>query len=945
MGVGESLAFFRSLRGAGGARGLLAWDDVVERVVRRTTSSDDIVGRRVDNTKTKTTTTTKTPSAKMRAVHVVAALTRVAESLEAAPDVASARRACVADGSAFSTAMFGRCSEGGWLAVVVDPGTPLRLLRRATAALARIYGDSGSGDSHRWNGGEWGGGGGGARKGVEGAAPVWLVPQGAVDSLAAAMERRVALDGADRLGEVAQAMDALSRTGRAPRVDTPGFAFPRRAAETACRLLTTHAERETHLMSAHARNLAHLSLRMTAHDGALPKVADAAVFLPEWFRRRREKTKPFRDQRRRATRATSADPARGSSPDVSDDEREDTWAPRGYVDRASESNRRGLSGYGQSRPHAVAVMLEAHVRLSDNVLTTASVRRPEDDGAEKTTDRPPRAGGRKRRVLRESREMLAPPELLDAALGALARDAVAVPIAVPAAHVVSTLWSAARHGYRPDRRLGRYLSPALERDLALLRPVWDDAYSAATKMAEMAGEDAEKEDAAKEDETYYDFAAAMRESWASWEDEKEHAEDEREFSFSSAASMGEERGDGENGRALPTAAAATGETNTGGTFSFESAAASTGEFDFAAARERWSAMAGDDDYAGRRSRRNTSRRGTGSPPRRSIGGGMLDPWLPAQPWDVARLLRAYAELDLGMGASLDHLSYLFRTARDFLPTLDAAHTAMLGYALVSVTKNPARRDAEFHAAFARHVRDGIESWECTPHDLAVIARVYGALGPSTSWIFSNDEGRCDETTIEDVLDRLCERASRKVREFSNAELATFAWSVAAAGHVRHPSWNRALVNEVNARGPGATRHELCPGHLSCLLWACVEAEDLNLSARVDDALLVNAVKATCRNKRNVAPHHAAAVLWCAARLKTGDNSGWGDREDEKNKWIGRAQDVFRERHGEATPDEQEAARWAFARLKLGKGTGTGVGDESPASAYAITSGGRLERKS
>ena len=56
------------------------------------------------------------------------------------------------------------------------------------------------------------------------AAPV---PQRVVDALAEAMERRVALDGEGRLGEVAQAMDALSRTGRAPSAGTPGASFPR----------------------------------------------------------------------------------------------------------------------------------------------------------------------------------------------------------------------------------------------------------------------------------------------------------------------------------------------------------------------------------------------------------------------------------------------------------------------------------------------------------------------------------------------------------------------------------------------------------------------------------------------------------------------------------------------------------------------------------------------
>ena len=49
--------------------------------------------------------------------------------------------------------------------------------------------------------------------------------------------------------------------------------------------------------------------------------------------------------------------------------------------------------------------------------------------------------------------MLAPTTLLDAATGALARDAVAVPIAVPAAHVITALWAMARHDYRRGRSI------------------------------------------------------------------------------------------------------------------------------------------------------------------------------------------------------------------------------------------------------------------------------------------------------------------------------------------------------------------------------------------------------------------------------------------------------------------------------------------------------------
>ena len=71
-----------------------------------------------------------------------------------------------------------------------------------------------------------------------------------------------------------------------------------------------------------------------------------------------------------------------------------------------------------------------------------------------------------------------------------------------------------------------------------------------------------------------------------------------------------------------------------------------------------------------------------------------------------------------MGAPLDHLKHLFGQVRDFLPTLDAAHTAMLGYALASMPKNPVRLDAAFHFRFARHVSDNLASWDCSPNDLA-----------------------------------------------------------------------------------------------------------------------------------------------------------------------------------------------------------------------------------
>ena len=80
-------------------------------------------------------------------------------------------------------------------------------------------------------------------------------------------------------------------------------------------------------------------------------------------------------------------------------------------------------------------------------------------------------------------------------------------------------------------------------------------------------------------------------------------------------------------------------------------------------------------------------------------------------------------LRLGVGAPLDHLAHLFGQVRDFLPTLDAAHTAMLGYALASMPKNPVRLDAAFHFRFARHVSDNLASWDCSPNDLVGMMRV------------------------------------------------------------------------------------------------------------------------------------------------------------------------------------------------------------------------------
>ena len=105
---------------------------------------------------------------------------------------------------------------------------------------------------------------------------------------------------------------------------------------------------------------------------------------------------------------------------------------------------------------------------------------------------------------------------------------------------------------------------------------------------------------------------------------------------------------------------------------------------------------------------------------------------------------------------------------------------------------------------------------------------------------------------------------------------------------RRGEWTSALVGELNARGPGKTRAEMQPKHLAKILWACASAADgavadgaaatawaggdapsetpAAVEVEVEDSILVNAVRATVRNKEFTASD-AAAVLWCAAKLK------------------------------------------------------------------------------
>ena len=153
------------------------------------------------------------------------------------------------------------------------------------------------------------------------------------------------------------------------------------------------------------------------------------------------------------------------------------------------------------------------------------------------------------------------------------------------------------------------------------------------------------------------------------------------------------------------------------------------------------------------------------------------------------------------------------------------------------------------------------------------------------------------------------QAAARASSFSNEDLATFAWSVATAtwrptttgrgrtedggGSIRDDEngddadyrgeWTSALVGELHARGPGKTRAEMQPKDLAKILWSCASASadadaaswaggDASSEAppavevEIEDSILVNAVRATVRNKEYTASD-AVAVLWCAVKLK------------------------------------------------------------------------------
>lgn len=158
-----------------------------------------------------------------------------------------------------------------------------------------------------------------------------------------------------------------------------------------------------------------------------------------------------------------------------------------------------------------------------------------------------------------------------------------------------------------------------------------------------------------------------------------------------------------------------------------------------------------------------------------------------------------------------------------------------------------------------------------------------------------------------------------------------------------------------------------PQHLSRILWACAhncaaasaaEADEVE----VDDSILVNALRATVRNKFFTASD-AVAVMWCAARLKSikarrrglrsdlDELGSWGELEDEKNKWVPRAAAEFYERAEELSLDEREAACWALTQLAGVKGfdqVGQRVEDgdsisSPPEKEFVINAHGRLVR--
>jgi len=125
--------------------------------------------------------------------------------------------------------------------------------------------------------------------------------------------------------------------------------------------------------------------------------------------------------------------------------------------RAAERRRRGLLGWGQSRPHALSVMLTAYASLGFNAM-----KLQEQDMTKNN------------HISKPVRDKMVATRLLKRAAEALTRDADLGLVA--GSHAIQVLGAMTRLGYTPKGPFTLAMAGAVDQDLTRLRPMWDTLY-------------------------------------------------------------------------------------------------------------------------------------------------------------------------------------------------------------------------------------------------------------------------------------------------------------------------------------------------------------------------------------------------------------------------------------------------------------------------------------
>ena len=125
--------------------------------------------------------------------------------------------------------------------------------------------------------------------------------------------------------------------------------------------------------------------------------------------------------------------------------------------RAAERRRRGLNGSGQSRPHALSVMLTAYASFGFNAM-----KLQEKDMTENNY------------ISRAVRDNMGATRLLKRAAEALTRDADLGLVA--GSHAIQVLGAMTRLGYTPKGPFTLAMAGAVDQDLTRLRPMWVTLY-------------------------------------------------------------------------------------------------------------------------------------------------------------------------------------------------------------------------------------------------------------------------------------------------------------------------------------------------------------------------------------------------------------------------------------------------------------------------------------